>query len=172
MDFSNLGLPVPHHLPESSQVYVHCISDAIQPFHPLTPSFPSVLNLSSIRDFSSESSVCIRWPKYWSFSISPSSEYPGLISLKIDWLDLLAVQGTFTSLLQHHISKASVLWHSAFLTVELSQPYVTTGKTIDLTIQTFVGRVMKWKFLSRVQLFATPWTVHSMGFSRPEHWNG
>ena len=97
----------------------------------------------SMRDFSNESAVCIRWPKYWSFSgsISHSSEYSGLISLKIDWFDLFAVQGTFRSLLQNHSSKASIFWHSAFFTVWLSQPYVTTGKTIALTIWTFVGRV-------------------------------
>ena len=102
----------------------------------------------SIRDFSSDSSVHIRWPKYWSFSfsISPSSEYSGLISLKIDWFDLLAVQGTFRSLLQHHSSKASILWHSAFFMVQFSQLYVTTGKTIPSTIQTFVGRVMSLLF--------------------------
>ena len=103
---------------------------------------PSVF--PSIRDFSNESSIHFRWPKYWSFSfsISPSSEYSGLISLKIDWFDLLSVQGTFRSLLQHHSLKASILWRSAFFTVQLSQPYVNTGKTIALTLQTFVGRVM------------------------------
>ena len=103
---------------------------------------PSVF--PSIRDFSNEPSVHIRWPKYWSFSfsISPSSEYSGLISLKIDWCVLLAVLETFRNLLQHHSSKASVLWRSAFLTVQLSQPNVTTGKTIALTVWTFVGRVM------------------------------
>jgi len=97
----------------------------------------------SIRDFYNESSVHIRWPKYWSFSfsISPSSEYSGLISLKIDWFDL-AVQGTFRSFFQHHSLKSSILWHSAFFTVQLSQLYLTTGKTIVLTIWTFVGRAM------------------------------
>ena len=102
----------------------------------------------SIRDFSNESSVCIRWPRYWSFSfcISLSSEYSGLISLKIDWFDLLAVQGTFRSLLQHHSSKASILWCSAFFMVQLSQPYVTTGKTTALTKWTFVGRIMSLLF--------------------------
>ena len=102
----------------------------------------------SIRDFSSESTVSIRWPEYWSFSfgISPSSEYSGLISLKIDWFDLLAVQGTLRSLLQHHSLKASILWHSAFFTVQLSQPHVITGKTIALTIRAFVGRVMSLLF--------------------------
>ena len=98
----------------------------------------------SIRVFSNESTLCMRWPKYWSssFSISPSKEHPGLISFRMDWLDLLAVQGTLKSLLQHHSSKASILQHSVFFTVQLSHPYVTTGKTIALTRQTFVGRVM------------------------------
>ena len=98
----------------------------------------------SIRVFSYEPVFHIRWPKYWhfSFSISPSNEYSGPISFRIDWLDLLAVQGTLRSLLQHHSSKASILWRSAFLTVQLSHPHMTTGKTIALTRQTFVGKVM------------------------------
>ena len=98
----------------------------------------------TIRVFSNESTLCMRWPKYWSFSfsISPSNEHPGLISLKMDWLDLLAVQGTLKSLLQHHSSKASILQLSAFFTVQLSHPYMTTGKTIVLTRWTFVGKVM------------------------------
>ena len=98
----------------------------------------------SIRVFSNESSLHMRWPKYWSFSfsISPSKEYPGLVSFRMDWLDLLAVQGTLKSLLQHHSSKASILQHSAFFTVQLSHPDLTTGKTIALTRQTFVGKVM------------------------------
>ena len=109
--------------------------------HPLLLP-PSIFH--SIRVFSNESVLHIRWPKYWSFSfsISPSNKYSGLISLKIDSFDLLAVQGTFRSLLQHHSSKASILWHSAFFKVQLSEPYVTTGKTIALTICTFVSRVM------------------------------
>ena len=95
----------------------------------------------SIRVFSNESTLCMRWPKYWSssFSISPSNEHPGLISFRMDWLDFLAVQGTLKSLLQHHSSKASILWRSAFFTVQLSHPYMTTGKTIALTRWTFVG---------------------------------
>ena len=98
----------------------------------------------SIRVFSNESTLHMRWPKYWSFSFSirPSNEHPGLISFKMDWLDLLAVQGTLKSLLQHHSSKASILWHSAFFTVQLSHPYMTTGKTTALTRRTFVGKVM------------------------------
>ena len=97
----------------------------------------------SIRVFSNESTLCMTWPKYWSFifSISPSNEHPGLISFRMDWLDLLAVQGTLKSLLQHHNSKASILRHSAFFTVQLSHPYMTTGKTIALTRWTFVGKV-------------------------------
>ena len=106
-------------------------------FRPLLP-LPSIF--PSIRVFSIESVPLIRWPKYWSFrfSISPSNEYTGLISLRMDWLDLLAVQGTFNSLLQHHSSKASILWHSAFFIVQLSHPYMTIGKTIALTRWTFV----------------------------------
>ena len=98
----------------------------------------------SIRVFSNESTLCMRWPKYWSFSfsISPSNEHPGLISFRMDWLDLLALQGTLKSLLQHHSSKASILWRSVFFTVQLSHPYMTTGKTVALTRQTFVGKVM------------------------------
>ena len=98
----------------------------------------------SIRVFSNESTLRMRWPKFWSFSfsISPSKEHPGLISLRMDWLDLFAVQGTLKSLLQHHSSKASILPHSAFFTVQLSHPYITTGKTIASTRQTFVGKVM------------------------------
>ena len=114
----------------------------------------------SIRVFSSESTLRMRWPKYWSvsFSISPSSEYPGLISFRMDWLDLLAVQGTLKSLLQHHSSKASVLQCSAFFTVQLSHPYMTTGKTIALTRRTFVGRVMSLLFsmLSRLVIALLP----------------
>ena len=108
----------------------------------------------SIRVFSNESALCIRWPKHWSFSfsISPSNEHPGLISFRMDWLDLLAVQGTLKSLLQHHSSKASILQHSAFFIVQLSHPYMTTGKTIAKTRWTFVGKVMSLLFnmLSRL----------------------
>ena len=108
----------------------------------------------SIRVFSNESTLCMRWTKYWSFSFSiiPSKEIPGLISFRMDWLDFLAVQGTLKSLLQHHSSKASILWHSAFFTVQLSHSYMTTGKTIALTRWTFVGKVMSLIFnmLSRM----------------------
>ena len=124
-------------------------------YHPLLLP-PSIF--PSIRVFSNESVLCIRWPKYWSFSFSirPSNEYSGLISFKIDWLDLLEVQGTLKSLLQYHSSKASILLHSAFFTVQLSHPYMTTGKTIGLTRQTFVGKVMSLLFnmLSRLVIIS------------------
>ena len=114
----------------------------------------------SIRVFTNESSLCMRWPNYWSFSfsISPSNEHPGLISFRMNWLDLLAVQGTLKSLLQHHSSKASIFWCSAFFTVQLSHPYMTTGKTIALTRRTFVGKVMFLLFnmLSRVVITFLP----------------
>ena len=114
----------------------------------------------SIRVFSSKSTLCIRWPKYWSFSfsISPSNEHPGLISWRMDWLDLLAVPGTLKSLLQHHSSKASIFRRSAFFTVQLSHPYMTTGKTIALTGRTFAGKVMSLFFnmLSRLAITFLP----------------
>ena len=114
----------------------------------------------NIRGFSNESTLCMRWPTYWSFrlSISPSNEHPGLISFRMDWLDLLAVQGTLKSLLQHHSSKASILQPSAFFTVQLSHPYMTTGKTIDLTRRTFVGKVMSLllNMLSRLVITFLP----------------
>ena len=119
--------------------------------HPIPPS---------IRVFSNESTLPIRWPKYWSFSfnISPSNEHPGLISFRMDWLDLLAVQGTLKSLRQNHSSKASIFQRSAFFTVQFSHPYMTTGKTIDLTRQTFVGKVMSLLFnmLSRLVIIFLP----------------
>ena len=117
------------------------------------PLFLLLSIFPSIRVFSNESSLHIRWPKYWSFSfnISPSNEYPGLISFRMDWLDLLAVQGTLESLLEHHSSKASILRHSSFFIVQLSHPYMTTGKTIALTRWTFVDKVMSLQLLSRSQ---------------------
>ena len=122
--------------------------DAVWPSHFLMLSSPLPSIFPNIREFSNESSVHIRWLNYWSFSfsISPSSEYSGLISLKINWFDLLAVQGSFRSLLQHHSLKASILWHFAFFTVQLSQLYVTTRKTLALTMWTFVARVMSLLF--------------------------
>ena len=135
MNRSTPGLPVHHQLPEFTQTHVHQVGDAISPLIfccplLLLPSIPP-----SIRVLSNESTLCMRWPKYWgfSFSISPSKEHPGLICFRMYWLDLLAVQGTLKSLLQHHRSEASVLQHSAFFTVQLSHPYMTTGKTIALT---------------------------------------
>ena len=118
----------------------------------------------SIRVFSNESTVCMRWPKYWSFSFSiiPSNEHPGLISFRMDWLNLLAVQGTLKSLLRHHSLKASILWCSAFFTVQLLHPYMTTGKTIALTRWTFVGKVMSLLFnmLSRLAIAFLPRSKH------------
>ena len=120
----------------------------------------------SMRVFSNKSTLCMRWLKYWSFSfsISPSNEHPGLISFRMDWLDLLAVQGTLKSL-QHHNSKASIFWHSAFFTVQLSHPYMTTGKTIALTRQTFIGKVMSLLFnmLSRMVTTFLPTFLPSTG---------
>ena len=131
------GLPVHHHIPEFTQTHVNQVSDAIQPSHPLSSPSPPAPIPPSIRVFSSESTRRMGWPEYWnfSFSIIHSKEIPGLISFRMDWLDLLAVQGTLKSLLQHHSSNASILWRSAFFTVQLSHPYITTGKTIALTRQ-------------------------------------
>ena len=125
--------------------------ESVMPSSPLILCHPLLLLPPippSIRVSSNESTLCIRWPKYWSFSfsISSSNEHPGLIAFWMDWLDLLAVQGTLKSLLQHHSSKASIFWCSAFFTVKLSHPYMTTGKTIALTRQTFGGKVMSLLF--------------------------
>ena len=146
MDCSTLGFPLHHQFPRLAETHVHWVGDAIQPSHPLLSPSPA-FNLS-IRVFSNESVLCITWPKSWnfSFSISPSNEYSGLTSFRIDWLDLLAVQGTLKSLLQHHSSKASILRHSTFFIVQFSHPYMTTGKTIALTRRTFVGKVMSLLF--------------------------
>ena len=140
MNHSTPGLPVHQHLPEFTQTHVHRVGDAIQPLilcHPLflLPPIPP-----SIRVFSNESTLRMRWPKYWSFSCSiiPSKEIPGLIFFRMDWLDHLAAQGTLKSLLQHHSSKASILWCSAFFTVQLSHPYMTIVKTI-------AGPITSWQ---------------------------
>ena len=132
MNHSMPGLTVHHRLLEFTQTHVHRVGDAIQPSHPLLSPSPSVPNPSQYQGLFNDSTLHIKWPKYWSFSftISLSIEYPGLISFRMDQLDLLAVQGTLKSLLQHHSSKASILQHSAFFTVQLSHPYMTTGKTI------------------------------------------
>ena len=154
MNRSTPGLPVHHQLPEFTQTHVHQVSDAIQPSHPLSSPSPPAFYFPSIRVFSNESTLRMRWPKDWSFSFSiiPSKEHPGLSSFRMDWLDLLAVQGTLKSLLQHHSSKPSILRCSAFFTVQLSHPYKTTAKTIALIRWTFVGKVMSLLFnmLSRL----------------------
>ena len=153
MNCSMPGLPVHHQLPEFTQIYVHWVGDAIQPSHPLSSPSPPPSIFPSIRVLSNESVLPIMWPKYWSFSfsISPSNEYSGLISFRMDSLDLLAVQGTLKSLLQYHISKASILQHSAFFIVRLSHLYMTTGKTIALnlilnrnSVNIYVLRQIKW----------------------------
>ena len=143
MNCSTPGLLVHHQLLEFTQTHVHWVGDANHlvlccPILLLASIFPN------IRVFSNESALCIRWPKYWSvsFNISPSNEQSGLISFRIDWLDLLAVQGTLKSLLQHHSSKASILRRSAFFIVQVSHSYMTTGKTIALTRKTFVDKVV------------------------------
>ena len=148
MDCSTRGFPAHHQLPEFTQT--HAI-ELVMPFNHLLLCHPLLLlpsNFPSMKVFSNESGLRIRWPKCWSFSfrISPSNEYSGLISFTIDWFDLLAVQGNLKSCLQHHSSKASVLRCSAFFTIQLSHPYMTTGKTIALTRRTFVGKVTSSAF--------------------------
>ena len=141
MDCSMPGLPVHHQPPEFAQTRVRGVSDAVQPSHPLSSFLmPSVF--PSIRVFSNESALHIRWPKYWSFSfsISSSNEHPGLISFRMDWFDLLTVQGTLKSLLQHHSSKELILWLSTIFMIQTSHPYMTIGKTIALTRWTSVGK--------------------------------
>ena len=160
MDCSTPGLPVHHQLLELTQTYIHQVGDAIQLSHPVSSPLllpPSIF--PSIRVFSSESVLLIRWPKYWSFnfSISPSNEHSGLISFRRDWLDLLAVQGILESLLQHHSSKASILRCSAFFIVQLSHPYMTTGKIIALTRQAIVSNVsLLFNMLSRLVIAFLP----------------
>ena len=148
------GFPVHHQLPEFTQTHDHRVGDAIQPSLPLSSPSPPAPNPSQHQGLSNESTLHMRWPKYWSFSFSigPSKGHPGLISFRMDWLDLLTVQGTLKSLLQHHSSKASILQCSAFIIIQLSHPYLTTGKIIALTRWTFVGKVMSLLFnmLSRL----------------------
>ena len=159
MNYSTPSLPVHHQLPEFTRTHVHRVGDAIQPAHLLSSPSPPVPNPSQHQGLFQWVNSRMRWPKYWSFSfsISPSNEHPGLISFRMDWLDLLAVQGTLRSLLQHHSSKASIFWLSAFLTVQLSHPYMTTGKTIA-----FVGKVMSLLFnvLSRLVITFLPRSKH------------
>ena len=164
MNHSTPGLPVHHQLLESTQTHVHWL---VMPSNHLILCPPLLLLPSiftSIMVFSNESALRLRWRKYWSlsFSISPSNEHPGLISFRMDWLDLLAVQGTLKSLLHHHSSKASILQHSAFFRVQLSHPYMTTGKTIVLIRWTFVDKVMSLLFnmLSRLVITFLPRSKH------------
>ena len=163
------GLPVHHQLPESTQTHVHQVRDTIQPSHPLSSPSPPALNLSQHQGLfqwvsCSHQVLEFQFAKYWSFSfsISPSNEHTGLISFRMDWLDLLAVQGTLKSLLQHHSAKASILLHSAFFIVQLSHPYMTTRKTIALTRRTFAGKVMSLLFnmLSRLVISFLPRSKH------------
>ena len=162
MNCSMPGFPVLPDLPESVQTGVHWVSDTIQPSHSLSPPSPFSSIFSRIRIFSNELALPIRWPKFWklSFRTSPSNEYSRLISFRIDWFVLLAVQGTLKSLLQHHSSKASILQHSAMFMVQLSHPCMTTGKIIVLTIWTFVNKVTSLLFniLSRFVIAFLPWT--------------
>ena len=159
------SLLVHHQLPEFTQTHVHWVGDAIQSSHPLSSLSPPAFSLSQHQGLFQWVSSSIRWLKYWSFSfsINPTSEHPGLISFRMDWMDLLAVQGTLKSLLQHHSSKASILLCSAFFIVQLSHPYMMTGKTIASTRWTFVDKVMSLllnmlsrlviNFLQRVSVF-------------------
>ena len=162
MDCSTPGFPVIHHLQDLAQTHVHQVSDAIQPSHSLSSLNPPAFNLSQQRFFErffsvSSNESALRWPKYWSFSfrISPSKEYSGLLSFRIDWFDLLAIQGTLKSLLQHHSSKVSILWRSALFILQLSYQHMTTGKTIALT---FVIKVISLLFntLSRIVITFIP----------------
>ena len=160
MDCSMPGLPVYHQLLEFIQTQVHWVGDAIQPSHPLSLPSPPTLSLSQHQGLFKRVSSSHQVAKVWgfSFSISPSNESSGLISFRMNWLDLLAVQGTVKSLLQHHSSKASILWRLAFFIVQLSHPYMTTGKTMALTRWTFVGKVMSLLFnmLSRLVITFLP----------------
>ena len=160
MNCSTPGLLVHHQLPESPQTHVHQVSDSIQPSHPLLCHSPFALHLSQHQGLCKWVSSSHEVAKILEFQlyISPSSEHPGLISFRMDWLDLLAVQGTLKSLLQHHSAKASILQRSAFFTVQLSHPYITSGKTVALTRRTFVGKVVSLLFnmLSRLVITCLP----------------
>ena len=164
MDCSMPGLPVHHQFPEFTQTHGHWVGNTIQPSHPLSSPSPPTFNLFQHQDLCKWVSSSHHVAKYWSFSfnISPSNEYSGLISFRMDWLDLLAVQGTLKSLLQHHSSKASILLCSAFFIVQLSHPYMTTGKTIALTRWTFVGKIMSLLFnkLSKLVITFLPRSKH------------
>ena len=157
-------LPCPSPSPRACQTHSHWIGDAIQPSHPLSSPSPPAFNLSRLQGLFKWVGLCIRWPKYWSFSfsISPSNEYSVLSYFRIDWFNLLAVQGTLKSLLQHHSSKASILQCSAFFMVQLSHPYMTTGKTIALTMWSFVRKVMSLlsNTLSKIVIYFLPRSKH------------
>ena len=170
-DCSTPGFPVHHQLPELAQTHVRQVGGAIQPSNLLSSPSPD-FNISQHQGLFQWVALCIRWPKYWSFSISPSNEHPGLTSFRMDWLDLLAVQGTFKSLLQHHSWKASILWCSAFFMVQLSHLYMTIGKTIDLTIWTFVSKVMSLLFtmLSRFVLAFQHFCMYDHIWSSEQSW--
>ena len=174
MDYSMPGFAVLRHLLEFALTHVHWVGDAIQSSHPLLPPSSPALNLCQHQGLFQESALCIRWPKYWnfSFSISPSNEYSGLISFRIDWFDLLAVQGTgytiqgtLKGLLQDHNLKALILQHSDFFMVQLSQPYTTTRKTIALTIRTFISKVksLLLNILSRFVIYSWTWVWANSG---------
>ena len=158
MKSSTPGLPVHHQLPESTQTHVHWVGDAIQPSHLLSSPSPPSFNLSQNRGVFQWVPYSHQVANYWSFSfsISPSNEYSGQISFRMDWLDLFAVQETLKSLLQHDSSKAQILLHSAFFIVQLSHPYMTTGKTVALTRRTFVGKVMSLLFNMLSRLVINP----------------
>ena len=162
MDCSIPGLPVLHQLLERAQTHAHWVSYAIQPSHPLTSPSPPAFNLSQHQGLFQWVRFLHWWPKYWSFKISPFNEYSGLISFKIDWFDLLAVWRTLKSLLRHHSSKASILPCPAFFIVQLSHPYMTTGKIIALTRWTFVSKVMSLLFnmLSKLVIIFLPRSKH------------
>ena len=177
IDCSMPGFPVYHQFPELAQTHVHWVGDAIQPSHPLSSPSPPAFNLSQHQSLF-QGVFRIRWPKYWSFSfsISPSNEYSGMISFRIDWFNLLVVQGTLKSLIQHHSSKASILLRSAFFMVQLSHPYMTTGKTIALTRHTFVGKLMSLLFNKLSRLVITSFQGASIlkfqGCSHQLQWFG
>ena len=153
IDCSTSAFPVHHHLLELAHTHGHRVSDAIQPSHPLSSPSPPAFNLSQHLVFSNELLLCIRLPKYlsFSFSISPSNEYSGLFSFRIEQFDCLEVQGTLKSLLQHHSSKASILWHSAFFMVQLSHPYMTTGKKTQLRLDGPLSAKLSHSFSSQEQ---------------------
>ena len=160
MDYNMPGFPILHYLPEFIQAHVHWADDAIQPPYPVSPFSFCLQSFSTMRVYSSESALHIGSSKYWNFkfNISPCNEYSGLISFRIDWFDLLAVQGILKSFLEHHNLKASILWHSAFFMVHLLHPYMTTGKNIPLTICRMMS--LLFNMLSRFVIAFLPRSKH------------